>query len=292
MLPHMDHTIDIPKFFLFGEAPQSVGERYLHLEALSDRSRPNNWNIRTHSHAELSHVFHIARGAGAMTAEDRTYKFAAPCALLVPVGVAHGFHFLPETEGQVLTISDHYLQELILRERCFGALFAAPAALPLPPDALDASLAALSRERAWIAAGHHAAMEAHLLCILVACTRALEQARIADDAKPGAQATLVARFREVLEQHYRGDLPLARYTALLGVSERQLRAACLKIAGQPPTHMIQKRILLEAKRALLYSNMTVAEVAYHLGFSDPAYFSRFFARATGKSPRAFRNQTA
>ncbi len=45
---------------------------------------------------------------------------------------------------------------------------------------------------------------------------------------------------------------------------------------------------LEAKRALLYSNMTIAEVAYHLGFEDPAYFSRFFAKVVGRSPRAFR----
>ena len=54
--------------------------------------------------------------------------------------------------------------------------------------------------------------------------------------------------------------------------------------------MIQRRVVLEAKRALLYSNMTVTEAAYYLGFSDPAYFSRFFAKATGKSPRAFRRK--
>ena len=79
---------------------------------------------------------------------------------------------------------------------------------------------------------------------------------------------------------------------MLGVSERQLRSACLKVAGMPPTQLVRKRVLLEAKRALLYSNMTVSEAAYYLGFSDPAYFSRFFARATGTSPRAFRSRAA
>jgi len=291
MLQQSDQAIDIPKFFLFGEAPQAVGERYLHLEALADRSRPNNWNIRTHAHAQLSHIFHLSSGGGAMTAEERKYVFIAPCALLIPAGVAHGFQFQPETEGRVLTISHSYLQELALRERSFAALFAAPAALALSPGTLEPSLDALSRELIWIAAGHGAAVEAHLLCILVACARSLEQASAAMDAGQGRQATLVARFREVIEGHYRDDLPLNHYAAMLGVSEKQLRTACRKLAQQPPSRLIEQRILLEAKRALLHSNMTIAEAAYYLGFSDPAYFSRFFAKATGKSPQAFRKRT-
>lgn len=292
MSPRTSQAIDIPNFFLFGEAPQAVGDHYLHLEPLSDRSRPNNWNIRAHAHADLSHVFHITSGGGTMTAEDRIHAFAGPCALIVPAGVVHGFHFAPETEGSVLTISDHYLRELMLRESAFGALFAAPATAPLAGDGIAASLKWLARELAWIAAGHGAAVEAQLLSILVECTRALEQARGIEATRPRVQATLVARFRENVERHYRENLSLDRYALLLGVTQTQLRVACLKVAGLPPTHLIQKRLLLEAKRVLLYSNMTVAEAAYYLGFNDPAYFSRFFAHATGHSPRAFRNRAA
>jgi len=290
MLRHLDHTIDIPKFFLFGEAPQAVGDHYLHLEDLSDRSRPNNWNIRAHAHAQLSHIFHLSSGAGVMTAEERKYVFTAPCALLIPANVAHGFQFQPETEGRVLTMSHSYLQELALRERCFTALFAAPAVLPLSSGALEPSLDALSRELSWIAAGHGTAVEAHLLCILVACARALEQASVAMDAWQGRHASLVARFREMIERHYRDGLPLNRYAAMLSVSEKQLRTACRKLARQPPSRLIEQRLVLEAKRALLYSNMTIAETAYYLGFSDPAYFSRFFAKAIGKSPQTFRKR--
>jgi len=292
MLPRVHQDLDIPRFFLFGEAPQTVGDRYLHLEALSDRSRPNNWNIRAHAHPDLSHIFHIASGGGTMTAEDRLHAFAGPCALIVPAGAVHAFHFAPETEGTVLTISDHYLRELTLRDPVFGTLFAAAAVAPLPGDAVPASLGRLARELAWIAAGHVAAVEAHLLSILVECTRALERARSAETAKPGTQATLVARFRELVERHYRENLPLGRYVSLLGVTQAQLRVACLKVAGLPPTRIVRKRLLLEAKRALLYSNMTVAEAAYYLGFNDPAYFSRFFAQATGSSPRMFRSRAS
>jgi AraC family transcriptional regulator, transcriptional activator of pobA len=62
----------------------------------------------------------------------------------------------------------------------------------------------------------------------------------------------------------------------------------MRAAGASPLRLVQDRLMLEAKRALLYSNMTIAEVGYHLGFEDPAYFSRFFAKAEGLSPKRYR----
>ena len=54
--------------------------------------------------------------------------------------------------------------------------------------------------------------------------------------------------------------------------------------------MINQRLLLEAKRSLVYTAMTINQVADSLGFSEPAYFSRFFKRSTGQSPKDFRLQ--
>ncbi|VFS83347.1 L-rhamnose operon regulatory protein rhaS [Kluyvera cryocrescens] len=56
--------------------------------------------------------------------------------------------------------------------------------------------------------------------------------------------------------------------------------------------MLHQRLLLEAKRSLLYTSMTVSQISDYLGFSDATYFSRFFRRATGFSPRDFREKTS
>ncbi|MFO7288350.1 MAG: helix-turn-helix domain-containing protein, partial [Gammaproteobacteria bacterium] len=55
-----------------------------------------------------------------------------------------------------------------------------------------------------------------------------------------------------------------------------------------PIKLVHHRVLLEAKRQLLYTTKPVSEIAYGLGFDDPAYFTRFFSRRTGMSPRAYR----
>jgi len=287
------HRAVIPSFFLFGEPLKTVEGKFLHLEDLDDRSRPNDWNIRAHAHADLNHVFHITAGAGVMHVEAQTIPFAGPCLLLVPAGAVHGFVYEADSSGAVLTIADSYLRDLTGREPAFAGLFRAPCQLPLGADSrIAGTLASLSRELVWTAPGHAAAVEAHLLSVLVETLRLLVQAHAASPAVQGVQATLVARFRELVEVHYRAGLSLEEYADRLGVTVARLRNACLKVAAAPPLRLVHERMLLEAKRALVYSSMTVAEVAYHLGFEDPAYFSRFFAKAEGQSPRAFRASRA
>jgi AraC family transcriptional activator of pobA len=283
-------AVEIPRFFLYGEPPRAVGDRFLHLEALDDRTRPANWNIRPHTHANLCHVFHIDGGGGQMQADAEVIAFRAPCLLLAPSNVVHGFAYENETTGSVLTISDAYLQELVRREAEIGRVFARPLCLPVGSQGLFADLLArLSRELAWTAIGHAAAVEALLMTLLIEILR-LSHHEADDSGGPaaGGQAALVARFRELIEARYRSGEGIEGYAGALNVTPKRLRAACLSAAGAPPLRLIQDRVTLEAKRALLYSNMTIAEVAYHLGFEDPAYFSRFFAKVVGRSPRAFR----
>lgn len=283
---------EIPRFFLYGEAPQAVGDRFLHIEPIDLRTRPANWNIRPHTHANLCHVFHIEEGGGQMRADTRVIPFRAPCLLLLPSRIVHGFAYESETAGSVLTISEAYLRELVHREAGFVRVFAGAATLPADDAELFAGLLArLSRELAWTAIGHAAAVEALLMTLLVEILRLAHHE--ADDARrhaDGVHAALVARFRELIEGRFRSGDGVEAYAEALRVTTKRLRAACLAAAGSPPLQMIQDRVTLEAKRALLYSNKTIAEVAYDLGFDDPAYFSRFFARAVGQSPRAFRGE--
>ena len=284
---------DIPSFFLFGEPLRTVEGKFLHLEALDDRSRPNDWNIRAHAHADLNHVFHVTSGGGVMHAEDQVAVFAAPCLLLVPSGVVHGFAWEAETTGSVLTVADSYLRDLAAREPDFSSLFKAPCHLPLTAGSgVGPALASLSRELVWAAPGSGAAVEAHLLAVMVEALRLSIHATATGPAIHGVQAGLVARFRELVEAHYREPLTIEGYADRLGVTVGQLRSACRKIGAVSPLRLMQDRAILEAKRALLYSNMTIAEVGYHLGFEDPAYFSRFFAKAEGVSPRRYRVERA
>ncbi|GGE92843.1 AraC family transcriptional regulator [Sphingomonas prati] len=281
----------VPSFYLYGEPHRAVAPDFIHVERLDARSRPSEWMIRPHAHADLVQIFFVDRGGGSMLAEGGTLPFTTPALLLVPGGVVHGFQWTRESTGAVVTLACACLDRLVARHPDLAAVFAQVRALQ--PDAdiartIRAGIDTLDRELGWSATGHHAAVEAGLLALLVGALRAIPARSDAATPDPGQQAALVARFRARIEQRFRLRESVATHAAALGTSDTSLRAACTRIAARPPAAMLDERAMLEARRALLYTNLSIAEVGYALGFADPAYFSRFFTRHAARSPRAFR----
>ena len=97
------------------------------------------------------------------------------------------------------------------------------------------------------------------------------------------------RFMELLEERIHRHCGVGQYAEMMGLTPKKLGAVCRRVSGMTAKQVIQERVLLEAKRHLRESGLDVQEVAYRLGFEDPAYFSRFFKRHTGASPSRFRS---
>jgi AraC family transcriptional activator of pobA len=74
----------------------------------------------------------------------------------------------------------------------------------------------------------------------------------------------------------------------VGVTNSQLARLSRDVLGMSPSEFINARLVKEAQRELVYSSLTVKQVAHELGFNDPAYFSRFFLKQTGLKPTEFR----
>jgi AraC family transcriptional activator of pobA len=285
----------IPRFFLYGEPPRDADERFVHVERVAERSRVHDWKIQPHAHRDLHQLLIICLGGGQMEAETQRQAFQAPALLVVPAGVVHGFEFTQDTEGYVVTLADTLLRDLARGERSFRNLFAVPNCASLEADPVHfqefiETLPKLKRELVWNAPASAAAATARLTTLLVSAVRALHQPSEVVSAAGNARAALVARLREKIETHLRGGLSVGQYSEMLNVTPARLRAACVEVTGKTPTRVLEERLLLEAKRNLTYTNMTVAQTAYYLGFTDPAYFSRFFSKLAGESPAAFRKR--
>jgi AraC family transcriptional activator of pobA len=291
----MAKSASVPRFFLYGEPPRDADERFVHIESIADRSRLNDWKIRPHTHRDLHQLLVILDGSGEMRAESASHKFSAPALLIVPAGVVHAFMFQKETRGYVVTVAETALADLARREPAFRALFEGAMPVDLTHSALEAheleeAVVRLQREFQWVAPAHTTATEARLVTLLVGAVRATHQLAGSMRGTRGPRAALVARFRQSVEGNLRSGWEVNRYAKALGVTPARLRGACLEVTGRPPTHIVHDRLILEAKRSLMYTNMTIAETAYDLGFSDPAYFSRFFSERVGMSPAEFRRR--
>jgi AraC family transcriptional activator of pobA len=289
----MRQPYEIDTFFLFGEPPRPAEARFAHLEFVDERSRPARWVIRPHAHTDLHHVFEMFVGGGVIHADGARLEFEAPQIIVAPAGAVHGFHWVPETNGRVLTFSDAFLRAIARRDPSLSQLAAGGVwAAPYKDSRIGDAMTELARELSWKAAGHDLAVEAQLSIVLVETLRLRAKVEQEAQAPPGPQALLVARYRQLIEERFRAHPSVEQCAAELGVSPGRLRSACRAVAGASPVRMLQDRLALEAQRVMRYSNMTVSQVATYLGFSDPAYFSRFFTRECGATPRSFRNKAS
>ena len=76
---------------------------------------------------------------------------------------------------------------------------------------------------------------------------------------------------------------------MLNISAPYLNEALKKVTGLPVTYWITHETMLEAKRLLFYTDLTVKEIAHQLGYEDHTYFSRLFKNSESTTPLAFRN---
>jgi AraC family transcriptional regulator, transcriptional activator of pobA len=109
----------------------------------------------------------------------------------------------------------------------------------------------------------------------------------------GSRTQLLSRrFKSALEKNFSAINQTTDYASLLKVTERALNEATRQAFGYTAAQLIRERVMLEAKRLLLHSEISVAEIADRLGFEDPAYFSRCFKKHTSRSPIEFRQSLA
>jgi len=137
------------------------------------------------------------------------------------------------------------------------------------------------------AAAQYDMLQAYLKQFIIHAVRVKkEHHTIKDDT----ETKLFKDFSLLVEQHYKKLHAVTDYANRLGISPKSLTKHFQKIGNQTPSDFIKNRIILEAKRQLIYSNDSVKHIAYDLGFNDAAYFTRFFKKAIFKSPLQFKKE--
>jgi len=97
---------------------------------------------------------------------------------------------------------------------------------------------------------------------------------------------------ESIETNYRKQRKAEFYANELSLSAKRLNELTRSSFGKTISQMINERLILEAKREIGYVRKPIKEISYELGFSEPAYFTRFFGKQTGYTPEDFRRKMA
>jgi len=275
----------IRTYNLFGEAGDLPD--VVHCETIAARSVLHGWEFAPHRHARLHQFLLIERGAGQATLEGRIHALRPMRVVNVPVGDVHGFTFKPGTQGWVVTIAAEMLDEVLTPSEGLRRVLAHPAVVRATAQ-IRSTMEQIFAEFA----GRHFA-RAHILRALSTALIGLVARELAGRRPvPGglAKSDLFQRFEALLEQHFLQHWTVADYAAALSITSTHLSRVTRAATGHAASHLILDRVIREARRNLVYTNLPVSTIAYALGFDDPAYFSRVFSGATGASPRSFRDK--
>ena len=135
---------------------------------------------------------------------------------------------------------------------------------------------------------HLQAIGAFLKLFLLECKRISETIPAERSERTHAGGTLVKQFKELLDNHFTNWHKVAEYAQVLHITPNYLNELVSQETGKSAKDMILNRIMLEAKRFATYSETSVKEVAYNLGFEDPAHFSKLFKNQEGLGFTEFR----
>lgn len=288
----MDKTpaMAVPVFKLYGETAAWPTPDLLHCESIPERSCLHDWEIKPHRHGDLVQLLYVQGGSAELEVEGVINRVQQPSLQVVPALSVHGFRFSQDVQGHVLSLALPLVEQLgtVLD----GPPLARAACYPIGEQKryLDTLFDSIAEEYSAQQPGRELMLQSLISALLVWVGRRSLALEHADAPSPERGREHLQGFTRLLETHFREHRPIEQYAFELGISAAHLNALCRRLAGQSALQLINQRLLLEAKRCLVYTAMTVNQVSDSLGFSEPAYFSRFFKRGSGLTPKAFRLQ--
>jgi len=243
-----------------------------------------------HRHS-FYHLVYFTTGSGSHTIDFETFKVEAGQIYFMVPGQLHSWHFKGNIDGYILNISDHLLHSAIkdnmnIEQFPFLSGVAASSVVQLQQSRPDVEqlLQQIVDEAAGNAPLGMEMIRLHLGALLIYTLRDLPATTT---SKPLVPDTLT-NFRKLVDRHYATKHLPKEYATMLYITPNHLNALCNNMLGMPAGEVIRQRILLEAKRMLAGTTISVSEISWELNFKDNSYFTKFFKKYAGTTPEQFR----
>ncbi|HWV95571.1 MAG TPA: helix-turn-helix domain-containing protein [Xanthobacteraceae bacterium] len=283
----------IPTYALYGEQGYDSSPDWLHWETLLSRSRLYGFRIAPHRHEQFFQILHLTGGKAQVTMDNTLTALGPPAVIAIPALPVHGYIFSEDVEGVVVTLFERDVREALVPAPEVDVCLRRPHILQGPSDEIaqvGREIGALIAEADVRAPGRAIAMRARIGSTLAAIYRAvLATSEPAPDNGGRAQRHVQA-FQQLVEREYRQHRPISFYASALGITPPHLNRICQSVLGASALKVIERRLLLEAKRYLTFSSLSIKEIAALLGYTDAGYFNRVFRRETGVAPGQFRER--
>jgi AraC-like DNA-binding protein/mannose-6-phosphate isomerase-like protein (cupin superfamily) len=248
-----------------------------------------------HRH-DFFEVLYLSKGSGFHIIDGNKYEIQPPCVFFMSPGQAHKIEFSSDIEGYIFIFtSEFYLINQTNQNRLIEFPFFFTIRQENRPLILESKQdvqfleTLFSKGIAEVEKGDKFSVDllrSVLDLILTSCTVLYKSD---ENLLPKGRGNIVVKkFLQLVEENYQNNLTVNEYAYKLSVTPNHLTQTVNQLTGKTSSQIIKAKQVLEIKRLLVHTNLSVTEIAGRLNFPDQSYFTRFFKRETGISPLQYR----
>ena len=248
-----------------------------------------------HRH-DFFEVLYLQKGSGYHVIDANKYEIKPPCVFFMSPGQAHKLELSNDIEGFIFIFTaDFYLlnrsnQNSLIEFPFFYTIHQDNPPLLLADEKdirflenlFRQSIAEISRP------GNYFLEMLRSILDLILNTCAARYLVNENMLNKGKGQILVKRFFHLVEENHQKNLSLSDYSGMIGVTPNHLTQTVKLLTGKTSSQIIKAKQLLEIKRLLVHTNLSVSEIANQLNFEDQSYFTKFFKRETRMTPIQYR----
>ncbi len=257
---------------------------HIRISSIAQLSRGASWRLSMLHDRPQRLLFWITKGQGVAVVQGRRRGVGAHNALFLPAQTLFSLDLGHQGFGQVLTFP----------ATTSVALPRAPVHLRVRDVTAQAELTglieAMQREDSGSRPFAAEALDAYGALVAVWLRRHGQDAGTGVPEDKAADR-LVSRFAELVARDFRTGRPMADYAKALDVTPTHLSRVCRERLGRTASDILTERVVYEARLLLTGTELPIQNIARHLGFSSPAYFTRFVQHHTGMPPSALRRDS-
>jgi len=248
-----------------------------------------------HRHDYYTIIF-IERGEGVHFVDFTEYKVEDRTIYFIQPGQMHQLVLASEPEGWVITFTEEFLIANSIPEKLINDIYlfndyGQSPPLPMNEKDLPVYKNLIAQMALFAESLETYTLEAVGALVKLFLIQSNNHCSLHKSNNPQLIETsnhILRTFKQSLNKKYAASHMVSEYADEMAVTSDYLNKTVKNLTGKSAKDHIQSKLITEAKRSLLFSNITNKELAYALGFDESAHFNNFFKKITGLTPSEFR----
>ncbi len=283
----------IPVYSLQSFSSPGRGSQQFQVEVF-DANR--HFSVKYPHRHDFFEVLYLSKGSGFHVIDANKYEIKPPCIFFMSPGQAHKIEFSGDIEGYIFIFTaEFYLINQTNQNRLIEFPFFFTIRQDNPPLLLtnrkDISFLESLFEKGITEIKKTDPYSIDLLrsiLDLILTSSSILYKSDENTMNKGKGHIVVKKFFQLVEENYLNNLSVTEYADKLAITANHLTQTVNLLTGKTSSQIIKSKQVLEIKRLLVHTNLSVTEIGMRLNFPDQSYFAKFFKREVGISPLQYR----